>query len=155
LVNRETYAYVAGLFDGEGHVSIAIEKPSKERRRITRSHSLRLTVTNTNYEVIHWLQGQFGGHISEYQKRERSRRCWAWRLNGNQACVFLMQIRKYLRIKAEHAEIAINFQTTKLKTRSNRSPSPEELERRDAAHYALQARNLGKAGVDWTPGAYP
>jgi hypothetical protein len=47
--NVETLAYFAGLFDGEGHLSIEKQK-ANGTNRLKDYYTLRLVVVNTNFK---------------------------------------------------------------------------------------------------------
>jgi len=49
--------YIAGFFDGEGHLGITITGKAKQCQ-------LRLTFVNTNYEILEMINFQYGGYIT-------------------------------------------------------------------------------------------
>jgi hypothetical protein len=146
--NVETLAYVAGLFDGEG--SIVIRCCAGRTKQRNPSYGLQVGITNTDRELIEWLRGTFGGHISDNShcpSRGKQRPCWAWRLVSREAHAFLQVILPYLRTKKPQAVIAIEFQEHMTAFMSTQVLSAELLEAREGYRSKLRFLTLGKHGL--------
>ena len=102
-------AYFAGLFDGEGCVSINKTKGPKNKPYSRFGFQLRISITNTNLEVLEKLQKVYGGKI---YKREKSnaRSYYDWVAASNQAIDPLTKWTPFLIIKRDQANIALEFQ---------------------------------------------
>jgi len=112
-------AYIAGLFDGEGHITLYRSNSETWKRRFPR-YEIQIGVTNNDRNVIYWLKKLYGGSIRErFRDHPRWKTCYNWKLSSNQATDFLKKIRKYLRIKGERADIVIEFQERR-KRKKNR-----------------------------------
>lgn len=86
-------AYAAGLFDGEGSISLV-------RQNSNRSHSPQVAVASNDCEVLLWLQKRFGGSIVTKQPRKSTHSVsYDWRLTDRRALTFLKLIRPYLVIE--------------------------------------------------------
>ena len=86
-------AYAAGLFDGEGSISLV-------RQKNNRSHSPQVAVASNDCEVLLWLQKRFGGSIVTKQPRKSTHSVsYDWRLTDRRALAFLQMIRPYLVIQ--------------------------------------------------------
>lgn len=86
-------AYAAGLFDGEGSISLV-------RQNNNRSHSPQVSVASNDCEVLGWLQKRFGGSIVTKQPRKPTHSVsYDWRLTDRRALTFLQLIRPYLVIE--------------------------------------------------------
>jgi hypothetical protein len=120
-------AYIAGLFDGEGCVHIAVNKPRP--KGINPYHQLMVCVANTNQEIIKYLFDSFGGRVADNVRKENQQPCQTWWIYAKEANAFLKLIFPYLRIKKLQAEIAIKFQSEIQYTGKN--VSPETLEKRE------------------------
>lgn len=108
-MNKLDLAYFAGLFDGEGHVTLAIS--SNKKCKFPPRIRLEVGLVNTHFPVIVEYQALFGGHI--YLKKKRSllyKSCWAWNVYSFQALRFLTAVFPYLHIKKFQVEIAVDFQ---------------------------------------------
>ena len=97
-------AYAAGLFDGEGSISLV-------RQRIARFHSPQVSVASTDREVLEWLQKRWGGSIVTKQPRKAAHSVsYDWRLTDRRALSFLQLIRPYLVIerKIQRIDLLLN-----------------------------------------------
>ena len=93
MVDVEELAYAAGLFDGEGSISLV-------RQKNNRTHSPQVSVASTYYEVVLWFQRRFGGSIVTKQPRKSNHSVsYDWRLTDRRALAFLELIRPYLVIE--------------------------------------------------------
>jgi hypothetical protein len=101
-------AWVAGFFEGEGCISIKLN-----RKNII---TLECIVGNTDREPLVYLKRLFGGSIRKRRKqKENHKQSWAWVVATRQAAVFLRRIRPYLirsRVR-RRADVAIQFQEQK------------------------------------------
>tara|TARA_Y100000310_G_scaffold144390_1_gene143657 strand:- start:27460 stop:28137 length:678 start_codon:yes stop_codon:yes gene_type:complete len=97
-------AYLAGLFDGEGTVSI---------RRVIKgenSYKLEIYVTNTNTYVLDWIVSEFGGKVYVYDRKDGIRKPQGkWHAHTQLAYIILKTIYPYLIIKKAHAKLGIEF----------------------------------------------
>ena len=104
-----TDSYFAGLFDGEGCISI--NKTSGGKRQYKRNgFQLRVSVTNTNIEVLEMLQDAYGGKV--YIREKKNARSYGnWITVSNQCVVPLSAWMPFLIIKRQQAVIALDFQS--------------------------------------------
>ncbi|KKN73612.1 hypothetical protein LCGC14_0399280 [marine sediment metagenome] len=108
--------YVAGLFDGEGCIVVALQKPTPKNQLQSTIHWLQVAIAMSHQPTMEWLKGCFGGCIVTDKKgksRGDRRPHYSWRVQGNQAKDFLLKIIPFLRYKKEQALLAIDFQTKK------------------------------------------
>lgn len=86
-------AYVAGLMDGEGSIGF------------TRSRSAmipRVSITNTDVDLLENLKAVFGGHIQKLSRvNDKWKPAFAWVLNNSKAVDFVEKIEPWLRVKKE------------------------------------------------------
>jgi len=103
-------AYYAGIFDGEGHITIGASK----RSNATINYWLQIGIVNTYLPLLEDIQRDFGvGHLSRlYGPMKMANRLPAmcWRCTSNQAMHVLEAMLPFLRLKQEVARIAIEFQ---------------------------------------------
>lgn len=137
-------AYLAGLTDGEGHISVFRRKPVPPY--VNTRYSLRTEICMCSLETIKWIQKHFGGTIYK-KKRTRTldtgklrKQSYTVSWSGYQACDLLQKIRPFLIAKSREADIAIEYQlkcppkTYKL--------SQNELKRREKAYRLLREAKL-------------
>lgn len=98
----EQWAYLAGLFDGEGCVHLALHKESG-------SISLALSIVNTNHSVIQWVADLFGGRIYSKKKAAPDKDTWIWHASTSIAYRALQGMQPYLIIKRRQADLGIQF----------------------------------------------
>lgn len=112
-LTNEIIAYTAGLLDGEG--CIRIESGSGGKRSINVSYWLRVSIANTDKNVILWLKDKFGGtfYTAEHKNNSNWKICYTWRISSVEACKFLKLIQPYVQIKKEQVKVAIAFQEEK------------------------------------------
>lgn len=133
----EEVAYLAGLIDGEGHINIRRMKPAKETHNPT--HSVRVTVTNTDEKMIDWLVDTVGGskHLREREEENWSD-SWNWEVYGDNAEQLLDAVRPYLVTKRTHADLGIMLQGTK---QQGKPLTDKTLKLRDSIYYNLKRLN--------------
>jgi hypothetical protein len=111
-VRKADLAYVAGLFDGEGCISIAKCKPRYSG--CSPYYRLVVAVAMANEYIPRFLKFHFGGRVSKRNApTERWKDQWQWHLGSDGAVAFLKAILPYLKLKREEAELAIEFQSNK------------------------------------------
>jgi hypothetical protein len=112
-----TLAYYAGVFDGEGHITICASR----RTNGTAQYWLQIGVGNTYLPLLESLKTDFGvGHLSKLYgpKNVRPRvPAMCWRCTSNQAMYVLEAMLPFLRIKQEPAKVAIEFQKQSFSSR--------------------------------------
>jgi hypothetical protein len=110
-------AYIAGLFDGEG--SISIIKNNNVKDRITPGFTLVVALANNDFEAHQFLLEKFGGSVNSSNRWYRT---YQWKLLANEASKFLTLILPYLKLKKKRAIIGIQFQIEKVRFNQNRYP---------------------------------
>lgn len=109
--------YLAGIIDGEGSIHIRYKKPDLSYpvgdRRRWGAWACRITVNNTNADLIEWLQEKFPAHRVAYAiKNPKHKPLHEWRILGKKAAPVLEAALPYLVIKRRQAEIALEFIST-------------------------------------------
>src|SRR3990167_7126817 len=96
-------AYIAGLIDGEGTISVTYDGRNKNNLFV------RVLITNTNEELLKWLKERVGGnyHIRNKPMKEGWKKFGQWQIAHTNAIKLLEQIRNYLVIKKDQYLIAI------------------------------------------------
>ena len=100
-----SYEYVAGFVDGEGCISLVHNGTHK-------TVTLRISVANTNEEIMQTLHSQFGGYLSKataHKNKPHWKSRYCWELNNTQAAQLLYKIKDYLVVKRKQAALAIEF----------------------------------------------
>lgn len=96
--------YLAGLFDGEGCVNFTIRGKSKQL-------IIRVTIVNTDENILKILNAQFGGMMTVKQNPKqptwKTFRAITWR--GDMAEEFLKLIEPYSIIKSNQIKLALEY----------------------------------------------
>lgn len=96
-LSEEDLAYLAGLVDGEGTITIG------QNRGFLNPY---LNITNTSPQLLKWMKQKVSvGSIYEKNHGE----AWEWRINGYGILPALEQIKPYLVVKRLQAESLIAF----------------------------------------------
>lgn len=111
------WAYLAGLFDGEGTFTISNSPP----RNGSPSYAFReVYVTNTNLEVLEWLKSKLGGTIRITRHSGKGwKDVYKWHAGAKQHYYVVKNILPFLIIKKKQAELILKF--IKLKDKQNAS----------------------------------
>lgn len=104
----KSYAYLAGLIDGEGTITIY---KHRQHQRPTFQFRPRIVVTNTSMPLMQSLIRDYGGSIIlNYRREGKNKPCFLWRV-FSQADIerVITGVRPYLIIKAAHADLMMRF----------------------------------------------
>lgn len=102
--------YLAGFFDGDGHIGIS-KGPGRRYRVVA-------TLVNTNVEIMQTIRDQFKVVIHVIKtKNSKWSTAYQLMLFGPQAIDFISFIYPYLRIKKSQADLAFHFHNNKLDLR--------------------------------------
>ena len=118
----EELAYLAGIIDGEGCISLSTGKTSRRIR-----HSTQVFIGNTDERLIHWLHQRFGGSIGVRQRQNASHKpLWYWLVSGAAIEPILRATLPYLRLKHAQACLVLEYRSTIAPIGSNQ-PTPVEV----------------------------
>lgn len=88
------YAYFAGLFDGEGTVTLTKDRATSLFRKPV------LAVPSTSYELVEAVHTEFGGRIATKRTyKEGHSPSWTWSVTNRKALEVLEKIRPFMREK--------------------------------------------------------
>lgn len=132
-IKKQILAYSAGIFDGEGCVTITKDKDGR--------HYLRATVTNTCQFLCFWLEKKFAGsYVGKPRKaKETYKPCFVWTVSGKVAQRFLKRIQPFCLVKSEQIKVALSFPT---KAYSVHCTSEEKI-LRERLYWNLRELNTG------------
>jgi hypothetical protein len=111
------YAYIAGIIDGEGCITIErrdqyYKKKNGRYYDCGITYTLFISVTQIDDIIPKYLYGIFGGsHHPVYRNKPDGRHTYyRWQIASNKARNVLKKIIPYLRLKKQQALLAIEFQ---------------------------------------------
>lgn len=99
--------YLAGLFDGEGCVHIAVQNRPDLKMP---SYSIRAIVCMTHKELIVKIAEQFNVGWCKIRKPEGTKDAFQVQICGPKAAAFFREIYPYLIVKREVVEVALKLQ---------------------------------------------
>jgi hypothetical protein len=144
-VDEKTKAYLAGLIDGEGHIGINRVRTSKSAKGCKRGIAYRLTlsVRMTDRRPLDFaLQATGRGSIVSIRREARYRLTWGWSAWSREAAWVLEQIRPFLIVKAESADVALEFQAA-MRWVGRRGLSDAEWDLREVLCKRIKEFNYG------------
>ena len=115
-MTKEDIIYAAGFIDGEGCITTSTGR------------TFRITIANTNKDVLDWLQSIFGGHVNNQHlpKNTKHNIAWKWVIcAGDKLVLFLDLVAPYLRIKKREAMLVRDY-LFNINGRSNRFYTEEQ-----------------------------
>lgn len=97
-------AYLAGLTDGEGNLSIRYRRQRFE---------MRVSITNTDRRLLEWVRDTVGaGYINVSMRgNDRCKTAYRWVLAGLNAAEYLRSIRPYAISKRDQIDICLTYQS--------------------------------------------
>lgn len=133
---REKLAYLAGIFDGEGHFSIVLY-------RALRKHFPIVGVMNTDEGLMQWLSENYGGAI--YHRKSPSNKAhwkarFEWRIYSAAIDRLIPAMLPFMVIKRRQAELLLRFRAT-FQQPVRRPISDELFATREAIRTELLATN--------------
>jgi hypothetical protein len=120
------WSYIASMLDAEGTIYMGFGKATNREgapykvkgktyyRKSTKTFmrpSLQISINNSHFPLIAWIQGMFGGRYYGVKKvKEHHRKRWTWHILTREAREpFLLGILPYLKIKQEQARLALEW----------------------------------------------
>lgn len=134
-------AYVAGLVDADGSIGFTSSKSS--------IFVPRVTITNTNLELLEQIKEFFGGNIQPLQgRKEKWKEAYYWQVCNSTAVKFVAKIEKWLRIKKENAWLL--FAWDEIRPKSGKKRNQETIDAFNLLNNQskwLNYRGLGRSEI--------
>ena len=100
MPKKEEIIYLAGFFDGDGCITTSPKT------------NFRLTISNTNKEILDWIKKNFGGNINNQHlpKNPKHNTSWKWITTKRTDVLRILElIYPYLIVKKKQAKLIINY----------------------------------------------
>jgi hypothetical protein len=119
------WAYLAGIIDGEGTITIVKTKQYRTGRALR--YKLLLLVTNTDWGLIEFLTQRFAGaYVDSVNRAENRKVCYTWRVTKRDTVKWLLKgCLPYLRIKQRQAILLLNWIDSRERQPNARAPYNE------------------------------
>lgn len=106
MTDEVTLAYLAGVIDSDGYISI-----SQSTHESGLYFGAAVGIAGTRPQPHELAASIWGGRIHRYvPKNSRHRAQFQWSRHGDRALAIIEQIRPHLRVKREQADLAIELQ---------------------------------------------
>lgn len=131
--------YLAGFIDGEGSIAVGLSRSGKGVRR----WYLRFSCHQINPAPLRLLQDRFGGTIRR-NERVGKRPLYEWVTQSKMAAAAIRALRPYLIVKADEADVALEFQELVGANPPGRRPhlTPDQEEARHSLYLKLRELKL-------------
>ena len=92
--------YTAGLFDGEGTVTLS------HGHRDDKYRNPMATMSSTTYELMEFLKKNYGGSIRKHKVyKDHHKKAYSWGVTWNKALTFLENIQPYIKVPKKKRRI--------------------------------------------------
>ena len=107
MIKETTKAYMAGIVDADGSISISTVAATKQ-------YVVKVAVTNTKVEMVNLFIEHFGGKLRKRKwKNSNWKDCYEWSLTANKAAGVIQIIMPYLIIKKRQGDLALRLNRAK------------------------------------------
>ena len=111
----EQSAYLAGLLDGDG--TISIHKQLRPNTRLGYTYSKNVSIGNTNLKIIEYVAKLTGLHISPPKTKPKGKPSYCIGIYGHDSIIaFLQPLMPFLIGKKERANLMVQFCQSRIKT---------------------------------------
>ena len=145
-VHKHHLAYLAGVVDGEGSLTLSQNGTGRWKRKHA---AIVLTVYNSDSNLLNWIKSEFGGNVYFYKRAENPK--WKpqgrWIVSAKSAALLIKKLLPYLIVKREQAIVMLAFYDTKI---TNSTPMkfglPDKI-LKERERLAGRIRQLNRKGV--------
>lgn len=118
--DKTTLIYTAGIFDGEGYISIMKKLSIAFYKRVPFYATAVIKVASVDRRMTDYLYDKFGGYLHQRkaQKLHHSD-SWCWEMKGNSRVLELLKsVYPYLIVKKENAKAVMDFVKYRIKIKN-------------------------------------
>lgn len=145
-MRKLTSAYLAGIIDSDGYVSLLKVKKGKKKYWSSSRNYLYVPVVKVamvERDFILWLKQSFGGTFETRKAHGNARESYCWSIKQTSAIEFLQKIYPHMRIKDKQAKLLFRFKN--LNNGAGKPISDENWNKRDSIY--LEMRKLTSRGA--------
>jgi hypothetical protein len=143
-LDPEELAWAAGVFEGEGTITIG-------RRGRDDTYRLIVTLGNTDAEMVDFFHERWGGWKQPaYGERPGRQPAWYWTVAGPRAEDFLRELAPHVRTQRVRRKVELGLEFRASQSRLKREQARPEYKERHRDLYA-QMRALNRRGVQEVP----
>lgn len=146
--DKATLAYIAGIIDGEGCISVSKQSTREGKPRESTTHSPKIIISNTDARLFIWLRDVLGvcnvHPTSNSRMSDSYRECWSLYLAGSNCDRLLIAVLPYLVLKREQALLCLGFRQIGI-SRQGKALPENVVDMREAVYQRV--KSLNKRGV--------
>ena len=135
-------SWAAGLFEGEGTITL-IRVKSQKNDYLTES---KITVGNTDYQIVGFFQQHWGGWISTKGKKKGRKQHFEWAITGNQTWIVLTDLLAYFRTDRVREKARLLIEVEEFRKRSPRFGEESKQTQTKLWEHLQRIRALNKRG---------
>lgn len=142
MKDNPDWRYLAGLWDGEGCVTVSCKLKKRPNGERYEYWLVRLALNNTSERLVRSLSEEYGGKFFNIKARAGRKPIYGWTVfNSTECAMILRSILPYLRYKDEEARLAIGYfeGVSKHMRGPNASLPQEEIDRRNRIVLAIRS----------------
>ena len=128
-LSKTEVAYLAGLIDGEGTITMAKDRNNSGDRKLR--FRVRLTITNTSVELVSWLVDRLEGfpQWSKVKAKNAKKHARSCRVSWSEkpASTIVQQILPFLIVKRQQAELFLRYRRLQEFCWDNRKASRKSI----------------------------
>jgi len=122
-------AYVAGIIDGEGTITLSRQRANEFRCPV-------VSVSSTTYEIMDYLKTHYGGFIVKHKTyKDHHKQSWSWKVERTAAFKILADIQHYLLVPEKRHRCALILNTYKSVTPRNGKYTPDLIKQKQEFEY--------------------
>jgi hypothetical protein len=118
-LSAEHFAYLAGIIDGEGTITILQHRQHNRNTLVLRP---RLSAANNHHGLLETIRQRHGGTliINHRKPKPNKKPSYVWRICGaKELHEIIGNVLPYLIVKAVHAEVMMNYLESRISARAN------------------------------------
>lgn len=122
---KELFAYVAGLIDGEGTITLSKGKKTDRFRYPC------ISLTSTSKELVQVLRDNFGGTVCNHKTyKSHHKPSWSWSISHDRCLTLLENIRPYMLEIRKCQRVDLLLSEYKSLTKRNGKYSSDDIQRK-------------------------
>ena len=136
---RHLLSYLAGVFDGEGCISISRKRSyQKGETKLPIYYDVRLTVQMTDPSIPRLFLSVFGGSTCVWMDKKRTRPIYRWALTATKCGEAIKELMPYTILKRPQMEVALSFLTKMHKRGKCHKLSNDDIALRQADYILMR-----------------
>ena len=144
-LTNEQAAYIAGLFDGEAHITIYRQVPTRCSKFKTPSYRVIVEIAMTERQALDYLNSLLpDAKVVHCFRHGRRLPYYRLRVIHRQAVHLLTLLLPYFQCKRQHAELCLQFAELQARRTNPKRPPPGYVQEAEDIYWKLRSIQLNK-----------